>query len=391
MTNHQSVATVTAMLSQLVQGYAGGAIEGAAVTMQRPDAVPVGGTDAVTNRVNLFLFQAAFDPTRRNDDLATRDSSGRVLQRPKIALELHYLLSFYGDETVLAPQRMMAAVVAGLHARPILSMERAAAFIAEAKTTGAAFEYLADSNLPEQRADVRLVPAALNLEELSKLWSVFFQVPYALSVAYKAAVVVVEADEEMRSTLPVRVPVVTVAGDHTPIAIASVQPKGGGATAPVFANTVLAVAGSGFVGNGLVARLDGARRTSPQRARWPPRSTWRRSACNRGPICWTSPARVAPPPPPGVSSSGQGLPVCRKSRSRSAGPRSPASASPPPTPSEPGSGSDFCWSGSPPRAGAHGSMRWSAPRQDPWSMPSEAQCRRAHTSCDCQWTVLRAC
>ena len=258
MTNHQSVATVTAMLSQLVQGYAGGAIEGAAVTMQRPDAVPVGGTDAVTNRVNLFLFQAAFDPTRRNDDLATRDSSGRVLQRPKIALELHYLLSFYGDETVLAPQRMMAAVVAGLHARPILSMERAAAFIAEAKTTGAAFEYLADSNLPEQRADVRLVPAALNLEELSKLWSVFFQVPYALSVAYKAAVVVVEADEEMRSTLPVRVPVVTVAGDHTPIAIASVQPKGGGATAPVFANTVLAVAGSGFVGNGLVARLDGA-------------------------------------------------------------------------------------------------------------------------------------
>jgi hypothetical protein len=258
VTNHQSVATVTAMLSQLVQGYAAAAIEGATVTMQRPDAVSVGGTDAITNRVNLFLFQVAFDPARRNDDLATRDSAGRVLQRPKVSLELHYLLSFYGDESTLAPQRMMAAVVAGLHARPLLTMERAAAFVQANQTAGEPFDYLADSRLAEQGSDVRLVPAALNLEELSKLWSVFFQVPYALSCAYKAAVVVVEADEAARSVLPVREPVVAVTGDHAPIAIAAVRPQDGTPTSPVFANTVLAVTGSGFTGSALVAQVDGA-------------------------------------------------------------------------------------------------------------------------------------
>ncbi len=45
----------------------------------------------------------------------------------------------------------------------------------------------------------------LNLEELSKLWSVFFQTAYKLSMAYIANLVLIEADAETpRPTLPVR-------------------------------------------------------------------------------------------------------------------------------------------------------------------------------------------
>jgi hypothetical protein len=43
-----------------------------------------------------------------------------------------------------------------------------------------------------QIENVKLTPISLSLEELSNLWSVFFQVPYALSVAYEAAAVLIE-------------------------------------------------------------------------------------------------------------------------------------------------------------------------------------------------------
>jgi hypothetical protein len=50
---------------------------------------------------------------------------------------------------------------------------------------------------------VRFLPAPLNLEELSKIWSIFFQTPYALSIAYTGSVVLIEADVTPRPGLPV--------------------------------------------------------------------------------------------------------------------------------------------------------------------------------------------
>lgn len=257
MTDHQSIATVTAILSQAAQGFAANAVEGATATTQRPDGLPATGVDAVANRVNLFMFQVNFDSTFRNGDLPTRDRSGQLVQRPRAALQLHYLLSFYGDESVLAPQRMLAAVIAGLHARPWISMDRAAAFIAQSQGEGDLFHYLADSRLAEQGESVRLTPDSLNLEELSKLWSVFFQVPYALSIAYKASVVLVDAQETPRSVLPVRTPSIEVNANHSPIVVSAVRAQQGPKT-PIFATTTLAITGSGFVGGGLVVRIDGA-------------------------------------------------------------------------------------------------------------------------------------
>jgi hypothetical protein len=50
---------------------------------------------------------------------------------------------------------------------------------------------------------IKLTPLTLSLEDLSKLWSVFFQVPYALSIAYEASVVLIEP------STPLAVPTVT--------------------------------------------------------------------------------------------------------------------------------------------------------------------------------------
>ena len=47
-------------------------------------------------------------------------------------------------------------------------------------------------------------PISLELEELSKLWSVFLRVPYDLSIAYRASVVLISADVSPQVALPVR-------------------------------------------------------------------------------------------------------------------------------------------------------------------------------------------
>jgi hypothetical protein len=120
------------------------------------------------------------------------------VQRPRAALDLHYLLSFFGDESRLQPQRLLGLATRSLQTTPIVTQDS----IEDAKADPTLS--LAESDLADSVELVRLTPSALSLEELSKLWSVFFQTPYALSVAYQAGVVLIESEETPSSGLPVR-------------------------------------------------------------------------------------------------------------------------------------------------------------------------------------------
>lgn len=172
---------------------------------------PEKATDGATSRKggNLFLYQVTPNAAWRNQELIThrRDVSSPD-NRPRdivgksqpVALNLQYLLSFYGDEKILEPQRLLGNAVATLQRQARLPAERIARAIKN-------YDYLRGQD-PDTKTDlpaesyldfqakyieqVRLTPISLNLEELSKLWSVFFQVPYTLSVAYEAAVVLIE-------------------------------------------------------------------------------------------------------------------------------------------------------------------------------------------------------
>ena len=90
------------------------------------------------------------------------------MNRPRIGLDLHYLLTFYGSEAGFVPQRLLGSVVRTLHARPVLSRTQ----IQQALT---AFPALQSSNLADDVELVKFTQLPLTLEELSKLWSVFFQ------------------------------------------------------------------------------------------------------------------------------------------------------------------------------------------------------------------------
>jgi hypothetical protein len=105
-----------------------------------------------------------------------------------------------------------------LHTQPILSREQIEKVIKAAQDTShPVHPYLAESNLAEQVDLVRFSPLSLNLEELSKLWSIFFQTPYALSVAYQGMVVLIESEESSQAALPVRTRNLYVAPFRQPI------------------------------------------------------------------------------------------------------------------------------------------------------------------------------
>ena len=197
MSNYQAIATVTATLSQILQQEAQEAVPGAIVKTVRPDALNDNQQDS--QGVNIFLYQVAPNSAWRNMDLPTRSGNSTLLKRPQVALDLYYLLSFFGKEENLTPQLLLGKIVSALHSHPILERET----IRKVIRGSHAKEYLASSDLADQIELIKFVPYALDLEELSKLWSVFFQTPYSLSVAYHAAVVLIEGNGLPHSPLPV--------------------------------------------------------------------------------------------------------------------------------------------------------------------------------------------
>jgi len=198
MSNFLAIATVTAALSQVLWEAVVPDVSGATVTTLRPN--PDGGAALPTTGVNVFLYQITPNAAWHNADLPTRRSNGDLIQKPQAALDLHYLLTFYGDDTLMEPQRVLGSVVRTLHARPVLTRDLIRRTIAKVDFS----PFLASSDLADSVEMVKFTPIPLSLEDLSKLWSVYFQTPYNLSVAYQGTVVLIESADSTHSALPVR-------------------------------------------------------------------------------------------------------------------------------------------------------------------------------------------
>ncbi|MFN8488142.1 MAG: Pvc16 family protein [Caldilineaceae bacterium] len=220
MSNYLAVATVTAALRDLMQEAVNATGISATVTTQRPAAVSSDGANPA--RVNLYLYQVTPNPYLGNQDLPTRRADGGLVERPQVALNLHYLLSFYGNETEWEPERLLGKAVSVLHAQPQLSRARLRSLVEK-------HLLLKTSDLADQIELVKFTPLCLNLEEFSKLWSVFFQTTYTLSVAYAAAVVLITGDELPELAKPVQtpalaaIPSVTAIKATPPDALANLQ------------------------------------------------------------------------------------------------------------------------------------------------------------------------
>jgi hypothetical protein len=249
MANHLAIATVTATLQQLLDGAVATDVPWASATMISPDGPAAGAPDP---GVNVFLYQITPNAAWRNEDLPTRTSNGAPAGRPRTAIDLHYLLTFYGDETLFEPQRVLGSAVRALHARPVLTRTQ----IEGALT---AFPLLAESDLAADVERVKLTQLPLSLEELSKLWSVFFQTRYRPSVAYRGTVVLLDADDPGAAALPVLRRNLYVETLHEPVVEAIVAASGD--TDPILAGAQIRVRGKGLQAPVVGVHVDGQNAT----------------------------------------------------------------------------------------------------------------------------------
>jgi hypothetical protein len=247
VSNHLAVATVTAALARVLQAAAAQAVPAADVKTGRPVA-PAG---VPPTRVYLYLYEVTPNVACRNGDLPTRNGNGDVVQRPRVALDLHYLVSFSGNEDDLEPQRMLGSVSRALHAQPLITRQ----LIEDTMADPAVSAFLANSNLADQIDRVKVTPLTLSLEEMSKLWSVFFQVPHLLSVAYRASVILIESEVTPRAALPVAERLLYVVPFRYP-SVEEVE-AAAGAALPIFAGDRVILRGHELAGPGIRVRLSG--------------------------------------------------------------------------------------------------------------------------------------
>jgi hypothetical protein len=255
MSNSLAIATVTATLAlQILTPAAKAASLGATVTTVRPDSA--GGTTAP--RINLYLFQITPNAAWRNRDLPTRTADSQLIQRPRVALDLHYLLTFYGDESKLHAQRLLGNAVRAMHDKPVLTRQMIRNTIASPT-----YSFLALSNLEEEVELVKFTPLLLSLEELTKIWSVFFQTRYTLSIAYQGTVVLIESEDTVSPALPVQKPKIYTIPFRHPV-VERVY-SAAGITQPITAKSELVIEGRQLKGDITQVRIAGSNTLSPSK------------------------------------------------------------------------------------------------------------------------------
>jgi Pvc16 N-terminal domain len=249
MSNFRAVATVTATLQRVLQAAIQADVPGATVTTVRPGEGS--GSNLPTTGVNLFLYQVASNPHRANDDLPTRRADGATVVRPAAALDVYYLMSFYGDETKLEPQRLLGSATAFLHGQPQLTRAQIQAAVADATKP-----FLAGSDLADQPDVVRVVPTSLSFDELSRLWSVFLQTHYVLSTTFRASTILLEQQVSTHPSLPAR----EIRLAAVPLRRPYIQRVGAqaGNGASITPGAAIVVEGSDLSGDAPFVEIDGA-------------------------------------------------------------------------------------------------------------------------------------
>jgi hypothetical protein len=183
----QATEALRGLLARSVQSDVPYAVQ---VEARKPPAEPV--TEPV---ITVFCYRITPNASRRNADTPTRDGAGRLLRTPTAAYDLHYLISCYGSENHLVPQALLGSVARTLHEQPELS--------AEDLETAAGQVFLSGADLAVSPQTVRLTPSKMDVEDLSKLWSMLIQTPYTPSIAFEASLVLLESRRKPPAGRPV--------------------------------------------------------------------------------------------------------------------------------------------------------------------------------------------
>jgi hypothetical protein len=148
------------------------------------------------------------------------------MRRPQVAVDVHYLLSFYGDERRKIPYLLMGLAMSALHAEPYPSIKHM-----PRETNGANGDEfgeddpvsagLAGSGLEQQTHPLSFTFMPLSHDELVPLFS---QIPFVMSVAFRGSVLLIEPLVTPVPPLPVRRADFYVVNMRRPV-LASISPQ----------------------------------------------------------------------------------------------------------------------------------------------------------------------
>jgi Pvc16 N-terminal domain len=174
------------------------------VTAMAPDTIKL---DAPQDppQLNIFLHQVTPNAAWRNRELPSRSTDGERISNPPLALDLHYLITAYG-RTDFQAEILLGYAMHLLHERPVLDRPAIRRALTpsplDTSMLPPAFQALTASDLADQLEAIKITPAAMPVEEMSKLWAAI-QSHYRPSAAYDVSVVLIDAKKPARTPLPV--------------------------------------------------------------------------------------------------------------------------------------------------------------------------------------------
>lgn len=173
------------------------------VTAVPPDRITTGNNEP--NQLNLFLYQVTPNLGWRNEDLPSRDASGRRVTNPPLALNLHYLLTAYGSQDLNA-EVLLGYAMHLLHETPMLTRAQLRTALSPFPPGGVQlpppFNNLSAEDLADQIELIKITPVYLSTEDLSKMWTAM-QARYRPTMAYMASVVLIQSTGPVATAPPV--------------------------------------------------------------------------------------------------------------------------------------------------------------------------------------------
>jgi hypothetical protein len=226
MSSPLAIAAITAALKDLLNdgllNHDLSMIGSFSVTALPPDRIPTG--DKEPNQLNIFLYQVTSNSGWRNARLPSRDRSGLRVANAPLALDLHYVLTAYGTKDLNA-EVLLGYAMHLLHENPVLTRNQLRTVLGNVSPVDGSilpgpFGNLSALDIADQVELIKITPAFLSSEELSKMWTAM-QARYRPTMAYMASVVLIEGRGGEQIAPPV---LQRGAGDSGPLAFGSPSP-----------------------------------------------------------------------------------------------------------------------------------------------------------------------
>lgn len=206
MTNALGIAAVTAVLKDRLNDAVINAnvVANVLISALAPETLSQEGADP-GNRLNMFLYRVERNQGWINECLPERRSSGGKVNNSYLALDLHYLLSAYGDSDLEA-EVLLGYGMQMLQESPVLDRDSIRTSLGTNIVPGQllpdAFETLSAADIADQVEQITITHYTHSVEDEWRLWSAL-NAGLRPSATYKVSVVLIETRGRTSSALPV--------------------------------------------------------------------------------------------------------------------------------------------------------------------------------------------